>query len=116
VALGIGASNLIITKQNVDAQMMGGGNDTAMQGERMMKMGNNIISSINLMNIIGNAIGSNINVSLSDTTTTAENSVGSGSHAVLAQLGENNGFLVYKYNGNRPQYEFQQSNSRSRKW
>jgi hypothetical protein len=60
-----------------------------------MKMGNNITSSVNLMNIIGNAIGSNINVSLSDAASTAETSVGNGSHAASAELGEKNGFLVY---------------------
>ena len=65
-ALGSGASNLILTKQNADAQMMGGNNTG-------MKMGNNITSSINLMNIIGNAIGSNINVSLSNASTACRN-------------------------------------------
>jgi hypothetical protein len=60
-----------------------------------MKMGNNITSSINLMNVIGNAIGSNINVSLSDASTAAETSVGNDSHAVSAELGEKSGFLVY---------------------
>jgi uncharacterized membrane protein YkoI len=95
VALGSGASNLILTKQDADAQMMGG-NDTGMMMPRdMMKMGNNITSSVNLMNIIGNAIGSNINVSLSDAASTAETSVGNGSHAASAELGEKNGFLVY---------------------
>ena len=95
VALGSGASNLILTKQDADAQMMGG-NDTGMMMPRdMMKMGNNITSSVNLMNIIGNAIGSNINVSLSDASTAAETSVGNDSHAVSTELGEKNGFLVY---------------------
>jgi uncharacterized membrane protein YkoI len=95
VALGSGASNLILTKQDADAQMMGG-NDTGMMMPRdMMKMGNNITSSVNLMNIIGNAIGSNINVSLSDASTAAETSIGNDSHAVSAELGEKNGFLVY---------------------
>ena len=95
VALGSGASNLILTKQDADAQMMGG-NDTGMMMPRdMMKMGNNITSSVNLMNIIGNAIGSNINVSLSDASTAAETSVGNDSHAVSAELEEKNGFLVY---------------------
>ncbi len=96
VALGSGASIFILTKQNAYAQMMGG-NDTGMMmpGDRMMKMGNNITSSINLMNIIGNAIGANINVSLSDASTAAETSVGNDSHAVSAELGEKSGFLVY---------------------
>src|SRR5918992_810090 len=96
VALGSGTSN-IITKQNVDAQMMGGNNNTGMtiKPGDMMKGGNNITSSINLMSVISNAIGSNINVSLSDAATTAESSVGNGSHAASAELGENNGYLVY---------------------
>ena len=99
VGLGSGTSN-IMTSQNVDAQMMGGGNNTGMKmksGEMMMTgmRGNNVTSSINLMNEISEAIGSNINVSLSDAATTAESSVGNGSHAASAELGENNGFLVY---------------------
>jgi hypothetical protein len=98
VTLGSAASNTMI-KHNADAQMMGGGNNTGMMnpGERMMMGmgGNNITSSINLMNVISQAIGSNINVSLSDAATTAESSVGNGSHAASAELGENNGYLVY---------------------
>ena len=96
VVLGTGTSN-IITRQNVDAQMMGGNNTgmTIKPGERMMMGGNNVTSSINLMSVISNAIGSNINVSLSDAATTAESSVGNGSHAASAELGENNGYLVY---------------------
>ena len=47
------------------------------------------------MSVISNAIGSNINVSLSDAASTAETSVGNGSHAASAELGENNGYLVY---------------------
>ena len=96
VALGSGASNLILTNQNAGAQMMGG-NDTGMMtkpGDRMMGS-SNITSSINLMTIISEAIGSNINISLSDAATTAETSVGNGSHAASAELGENNGYLVY---------------------
>jgi hypothetical protein len=99
VGLGSGTSN-IMTSKNVDAQMMDGGNNTGMMmkpGERMMMGmgGNNVTSSINLMSVISNAIGSNINVSLSDAATTAESSVGNGSHAASAELGENNGYLVY---------------------
>jgi uncharacterized membrane protein YkoI len=96
VALGSGASNLILTNQNAGAQMMGG-NDTGMMtkpGARMMGS-SNITSSINLMTIISEAIGSNINISLSDAASTAETSVGNGSHAASAELGENNGYLVY---------------------
>jgi uncharacterized membrane protein YkoI len=96
IVLGSGTTN-IITKQNVDAQMMGGNNTsmTIKPGEMMMMGGNNVTSSINLMSVISNAIGSNINVSLSDAATTAESSVGNDSHAASAELGENNGYLVY---------------------
>jgi hypothetical protein len=96
VILGNGASNLNLLKQSADAQMMGG-NETDMMksGDRMMEMRSNITGSINLMNIIGEAIGSNINVSLSDAATTAETSVGNDSHAVSAKLGEEGTFLVY---------------------
>jgi Peptidase propeptide and YPEB domain len=48
-----------------------------------------------LMNIITNALGSQIKVSLSNATTTAESSVGNNSHAVAAHLGDENEYLVY---------------------
>jgi hypothetical protein len=95
VGLGSGASNLNLSKQIADAQMGGNETDMMKSGDRMMKMGSNITGSINLMNIIGEAIGSNINVSLSDAATTAETSVGNDSHAVSAELGEEGTFLVY---------------------
>jgi hypothetical protein len=96
VVLGSGES-ITMTNHSVDAQMMSGNNTGMMMrpGERMMTGGNNVTSSINLMSVISNAIGSNINVSLSDAATTAESSVGNGSHAASAELGENNGYLVY---------------------
>jgi uncharacterized membrane protein YkoI len=94
--LGSGASSTI-TNHDVDAQMMGDNNNTGMMMKPggMMMGGNNITSSINLMSVISEAIGSNINVSLSDAALTAESSVGNGSHAASAELGENNGYLVY---------------------
>lgn len=92
--LGSGASNTI-TNHNVDAQMMSDNNTGMMMKPGEMMMGNNITSSINLMSVISEAIGSNINVSLSDAALTAESSIGNGSHAASAELGENNGYLVY---------------------
>jgi uncharacterized membrane protein YkoI len=97
LSAGVVLGNEPLRKHHADAQMTAG-NDTGMMMkpvDRMMMGGNNITSSINLMNIIGNAIGSNINVSLSDASTAAETSVGNDSHAVSAELGENNGYLVY---------------------
>src|SRR5215204_5049845 len=61
----------------------------------MTMVGENVTSSINLMNIISNAIGSQVKVSLSNATTTAETSVGNNSHAVAAHIGDVNGYLVY---------------------
>jgi hypothetical protein len=87
-----------MTKQNADAQTSGTnatdtGNMTA--ADTMMKPGLNITSSINLMNIIHQTIGSKVNVSLSDAATTAEGSVGNNSHAVAAHIDDKNGYLVY---------------------
>lgn len=96
IALGNGISNLALANQSAKAQMMGG-NDTGMMksGDRMTKMDGNITGSVDLMSVISQAIGSKINVSLSDAATTAETSIGNESHAVSAGLGENSGFLVY---------------------
>jgi hypothetical protein len=89
LAAEIGLGNVILAKQSAEAHMMGG-NDTG-----MMKTGSNITGTVDLMSVISEAIGSKINVSLSDAATAAETSVGNESHAVSAELGENSGFLVY---------------------
>ena len=47
------------------------------------------------MDIIPQAIGSRVNVSLSNATTTAEDSIGNNSHAVASHIDEHNGYLVY---------------------
>jgi uncharacterized membrane protein YkoI len=96
--IAVWALGAVMTKQNVDAQTMGTtatdtGNMTV--PDVMMKPGQNITSSINLMDIIHQAIGSKVNVSLSDAATTAEASVGNNSHAVAAHIDEQNGYLVY---------------------
>jgi uncharacterized membrane protein YkoI len=92
-----GASAFTSTKQNANAQTTNA-SDTNMMKPRDMMMtmrGENVTSSINLMNIIADALGSQIKVSLSNATTTAESSVGNNSHAVAAHLGDVNGYLVY---------------------
>jgi hypothetical protein len=103
IAIG-GASTFTTIHPNTSAQAIPGGATNNMMTDTMMKSGNmtmtmgggeNITSSINLMNIISNAIGSQINVSLSNATTTAETSVGNNSHAVAAHIGDVNGYLVY---------------------
>jgi uncharacterized membrane protein YkoI len=95
-AIVIGAG-LSFKTNNAIAQMMQPGMMTGnMTADgMMMRPGQNITSSINLMNIIGQAIGSNVNISLSDAATTAEGSVGNDSHAVAAHIDEQNGYLVY---------------------
>jgi hypothetical protein len=100
-----GASAFTSMNQNASAQTanvsdtnMTMTTDTNMMKPRDMMMtmrGENVTSSINLMNIISNALGSQIKVSLSNATTTAESSVGNNSHAVAAHLGDVNGYLVY---------------------
>jgi Peptidase propeptide and YPEB domain len=90
----------VMTKQNADAQMMSTNQTSMATGGNMtsgmfMKPGQNITSSINLMDIIHQAIGSKVNVSLSDAATTAEGSVGNNSHAVAAHIDDKNGYLVY---------------------
>jgi hypothetical protein len=97
-----GASIFTTIQPNASAHATHAG-FTSMKTDTMMKPGNmtmtmrgeNITSSINLMNIISNAIGSQIKVSLSNATTTAETSVGNNSHAVAAHIGDVNGYLVY---------------------
>src|ERR687896_119748 len=96
------ASIFTTIQPNASAQMSDAGStntmtDTMMEpGNMTMTMGGeNVTSSINLMNVISNAIGSQINVSLSNATTTAETSVGNNSHAVAAHIGDVNGYLVY---------------------
>ena len=66
-----------------------------MTSSMMMRPDQNITSSINLMNIIHQVIESKVNVSLSNATTTAEESLGNNSHAVAAHIDEHNGYLVY---------------------
>lgn len=95
------SSTFTTIQQNASAQTTHAGSTnnmthTMMESGNMMTMGDeNVTSSINLMNIISNAIGSQIKVSLSNATTTAETSVGNNSHAVAAHIGDVNGYLVY---------------------
>jgi uncharacterized membrane protein YkoI len=97
-----GASIFTTIQPNASAEPNNAGS-TNMMTDTMMKPGNmtitmsggNVTSSINLMNIISNALGSQIKVSLSNATTIAENSVGNDSHAVAAHVGDVNGYLVY---------------------
>ena len=88
--------------QSTSAQMSSDVNMTAnstggMMGENMMSMmkGENVTGSINLMSIFSKAIGVEVKVSLSEAATSAESSIGNGSHAVAARIGQENGFLVY---------------------
>ena len=64
-------------------------------GMTPMMRGENNTGSINLMSTISRAIASEVNVSLSEVSSSAENSVGNGSYAVAAHIAEENGYLVY---------------------
>ena len=75
----------VLTKQNADAQMMGamgvgnmtsGGMMIIKPGDNMMVAGSkNITSSINLINIIGQAIGSKVHVSMSEAAVHGYNNI-----------------------------------------
>jgi len=57
--------------------------------------GPNITGSIPIVSTISKATASQVHIGLSNATTTAEKSVGTNAHAVIAHLGIVNGFLVY---------------------
>jgi uncharacterized membrane protein YkoI len=93
--------------QKASAQMMtqssAGRMGPGMIGPMMMRnqnftglmMAPNITGSINLTTTIGNALASQIKISLSQAADAAEKAVGNNSHAVSAHLGQANGYLVY---------------------
>jgi hypothetical protein len=103
----LGGTFALANIQNVSAQMgtvgkmTGGSNMTGAAGSRggsmMGMMGNqsNITGSIKLSTVFGNALASQIKVSLSQAATTAENAVGNSSHAAAAHFGVVNGYLTY---------------------
>ena len=91
-----------ITAQTTSGQMKAGLNmmnknmsGTMEFGRMSMMKGENITGSINLMSTISKAIASEVKVSFSDAATSAEKSVGNGSHAVAAHIAGDNGYLVY---------------------
>jgi uncharacterized membrane protein YkoI len=58
--------------------------------------GTNITGSVSLAPLIAKTIASEVNVTLVNATTIAENAVGNNSHAVSARLAVLHGFLVYR--------------------
>ena len=74
------------------------GNGAAIDGStnnNNIAIGQNITGSVKLRNIIGSAISSQIKISLIQAITVAEKTLSSNAHAVAANLGQENGFLVY---------------------
>ena len=68
------------------------------QSNMMMQMvgaGQNVTGSINLFSTVSNAIETQVKVSLSDAASAAEGAVGNSSHAVAANIGVANGYLIY---------------------
>ena len=99
---GSAGGSYFVVLQSTSAQIMTGPNMmdrnmTEMMNPRMMPLfkGENVTGSINLMSTISNAIVSQVKVTLSEATTSAENNVGNDSHAVAARIGGENGYLVY---------------------
>jgi hypothetical protein len=95
----LGGTFVFANMQKASAQI-GGGNMTGgggASGGMMGMMGNqsNITGSVKLSTVMGNALVSQIKVSLSQAATTAENTVGNNSHAAAAHFGIVNGYLTY---------------------
>ena len=96
----LGGTFVFANMQKASAQIGGGGNMTGgggASGGMMGMMGNqsNITGSVKLSTVMGNALVSQIKVSLSQAATTAENTVGNNSHAAAAHFGIVNGYLTY---------------------
>jgi hypothetical protein len=84
---------------NMTGSLMGGSNSqNQTMGSNMIigyPGGPNITGSIPIVSTISEATASQIHISLPNATATAEKSVGTNAHAVIAHLGIVNGFLVY---------------------
>src|SRR6185312_10994196 len=96
----LGGTFVFANMQKASAQIGGGVNMTGgggASGGMMGMMGNqsNITGSVKLSTVMGNALVSQIKVSLSQAATTAENTVGNNSHAAAAHFGIENGYLTY---------------------
>ncbi|MFL6380464.1 MAG: PepSY domain-containing protein [Nitrososphaeraceae archaeon] len=79
--------------QNMSGAVVGNGGSGANNNNIVGSQ--NITGSIKLRSIIGNAMSLQIKISLIQAAMAAEKAVGSNSHAVAANLGQENGFLVY---------------------
>ena len=80
------------TKSNSTTGMTGGNKLNPTGGAS----GTNITGSLSLAPLIAKTIASEVNVTLVNATTIAENAVGNNSHAVSARLAVLHGFLVYR--------------------
>ena len=93
-------SSTFLTTEMASGQMIAGPN---MMNKGKMGMGSglnftkaeNITGSIDFMSAIAKAIASQIKTSLSDASSAAEKSIGNNSHAVVAHVSDENGYLVY---------------------
>jgi uncharacterized membrane protein YkoI len=96
--------------RGINAQIMGDhqenrlGNMTSQQKQHEQKTINN--GTINLEQVIFQAINSNINTSLTQATTAAERSVGNDAFAVSAFGSEENGYFAYRIILATPGMEF----------
>jgi hypothetical protein len=79
---------------NMMGPMMRNQNFTGMMNS-MMGAAPNVTGSVPIFPTIINAISSKVHTGLGNATMTAEKTVGSNAHAVSADLGVQNGFLVY---------------------
>lgn len=108
-ALITAASTLMIGERGVDAQMENHGGDlagnmTSSQQQHEQKTINN--GTINLEEVIFQAINSRINTSLTQTMTTAERSVGADTFAVAAFGSDEGGYFAYRIILATPEMKF----------
>jgi uncharacterized membrane protein YkoI len=99
-ALLLTTSSTFLVIETTSGQMMAGPNmmnntNRITEPGAMFTKGENITGSINLMSTFSKAIASEAKISLSNASSTAEKSVGNNSHAVVAHISVENGYLVY---------------------
>jgi hypothetical protein len=99
-ALLLTTSSTFLIIETTSGQMMAGPNmmnntNRITEPGSMFTKGENITGSINLMSTFSKAISSEAKISLSNASSTAEKSVGNNSHAVVAHISVENGYLVY---------------------
>jgi hypothetical protein len=93
-------SQTILGQINKTANVTGGAANVtggaAANNNTLLMSSQNITGSIKLVPTIMNALESKLKISLGDASNLAEKFLGNSSNVVIAKLGKENGYLVYK--------------------